>query len=169
VSGRTVVAGIGNVFRRDDAFGVEVVRRLAAGGVPVEGVEVVDVGLRGVHLAYDLLDGCDLLVVIDVAPLGRPPGTVHVIEVDAAAVSAAGPATVVADAHRMTPETVIAFVHALGGRLGRVVVVACEPQELGEGVGLSDPVATAVDPAVRAVRHIVQGHRAIPARTAGAP
>ena len=39
-------------------------------------VTVADFGIRGVHLAYELLDGYDALVLIDAMPLGEAPGTV---------------------------------------------------------------------------------------------
>ena len=81
VSGRTLVAGVGNVFLRDDAFGVEVIRLLAGRPVP-DGVQVKDFGIRGVHLAYDLLDGCELFVLVDAAQRGEAPGTVTVLEVE---------------------------------------------------------------------------------------
>ena len=81
MTGRTLVAGVGNVFLRDDAFGVEVVRLLAGRPVP-DGVQISDFGIRGVHLAYDLLDGCDLFVLVDAAPRGEAPGTVTVLEVE---------------------------------------------------------------------------------------
>ena len=81
MTGRTLVAGVGNIFLRDDAFGVEVVRLLAGHPVP-DGVEIRDFGIRGVHLAYDLLNGCDLFVLVDAAPRGEPPGTVTVLEVE---------------------------------------------------------------------------------------
>ena len=76
---RVLVAGIGNIFFGDDAFGVEVAQRLAGRPMP-EGVKVVDFGIRGVHLAYELLDGYDALVLVDALPMGEPPGTVAVIE-----------------------------------------------------------------------------------------
>ena len=78
---RTLVAGIGNVFLSDDAFGVEVAHRLSGRELP-EGVRVEDYGIRGMHLAYDLLDGYDALVLVDAVPMGEPPGTLAVIEPD---------------------------------------------------------------------------------------
>ena len=84
MSGRVLVAGIGNVFLGDDGFGVEVVRRLAAVSLP-DGVDVADYGIRGVHLAYDLLDGrYDTVVLVDALPLEEPPGTLAVLEADPA-------------------------------------------------------------------------------------
>src|ERR1700716_1442295 len=81
MTGRTLVAGVGNVFQCDDAFGVEVVRRLAERPRP-PGVQIRDFGIRGVHLVYDLLDGCDLFVLVDVSARGEPPGSVTVLEVE---------------------------------------------------------------------------------------
>ena len=79
--GSTLVAGIGNVFLTDDAFGVEVAHRLTSRALP-EGVRVDDFGIRGIHLAYELLEGYDALVLIDAVPMGEPPGTLAVLEPD---------------------------------------------------------------------------------------
>ena len=76
----TLVAGIGNVFLSDDAFGVEVANRLAGRRALPEGVRVEDFGIRGIHLAYELLEGYDTLVLIDAVPMGEAPGTLAVIE-----------------------------------------------------------------------------------------
>ena len=81
MTGRILVAGVGNVFLRDDAFGVEVARLLAERPQP-PGVQVRDFGIRGVHLVYELLNGYDLFVLVDAAPRGEVPGTVTVLEVD---------------------------------------------------------------------------------------
>jgi hydrogenase maturation protease len=159
MNGRTLVAGVGNVFLRDDAFGVEVVRLLAEHPVP-DGVEICDFGIRGVHLAYDLLNGCDLFVLVDAAARGEPPGTVTVLEVE---VPDAGPVDgPVMDAHSMTPDGIFALLAALGGRPGRSLLVACEPADLSAGMGLSEPVQEALPHAVRTVEEIL-------ARVAGSP
>src|SRR5206468_3494520 len=75
---RMLVAGVGNIFLSDDGFGSEVVRRMQGVPVPAD-VDVIDVGIRGVHLAYQLLDGYDVLVVIDAAARGQAPGTVTLL------------------------------------------------------------------------------------------
>src|ERR1700722_19079268 len=93
MTGRTLVAGGGNVFQRDDAFGVEVIRLLAGRPRPA-GVQITDFGIRGVHLVYELLNGCDLLVLIDAAQRGYEPGTVTVLEVGPAAAAAPAPGAV---------------------------------------------------------------------------
>jgi hydrogenase maturation protease len=147
-----LVAGIGNVFLRDDGFGVEVARRLAATTLP-EGVDVADYGIRGVHLAFDLLDGRhDALVLVDAVPLDEPPGTLAVLEVP---VDGPPDGTHAVDGHGMTPVAVLDLLRTLGGSLRRAVVVGCRPAVLDEGVGLSAPVQAAVEPAVRLVADVV--------------
>ncbi|SCL29718.1 hydrogenase maturation protease [Micromonospora pallida] len=159
--GRVLIAGIGNIFLGDDAFGVEVVRRLRDAVLP-PGVEVSDYGIRGMHLAYDLLDGRhDVLVMVDALPLNEPPGTLAVLQVDLADPGwRLRPVDVLdspaADAHGMDPESVLRLLCSLGGSVERVLVVGCQPAVLAEHMGLSTPVAAVVDEAVRTVVGIAQ-------------
>jgi hydrogenase maturation protease len=151
-----LVAGVGNVFLGDDGFGVEVVNRLAAGPVPA-GVAVADFGIRGVHLAYELMDGYTSLILIDAVPRGDAPGTLYVIEPDLDAIEPAGVGGgPVMDAHGMEPVAVLALLAALGGRLDHVRVLGCEPADVDERMGLSAPVAGAVDEAVRVARRLAE-------------
>ena len=150
MTGRILVAGVGNVFLRDDAFGVEVARLLAERPQP-PGVQVKDYGIRGVHLVYELLDGYDLFVLVDAAPRGEVPGTVTVLEVELP-----GPqAQPVIDAHSLTPDAIFGLLSSLGGHPGRSLVVACEPADVEPGMGLTDQVQAALPHAVRAVEEIL--------------
>lgn len=150
---KVLVAGIGNIFLGDDGFGVEVAARLRGAELP-DGVRVEDFGIRGVHLAYELLDGYDALVMIDAVPMGEPPGTVALIEPDPAGDvgDSAGPAM---DAHSMNPAVVLQMLAGMGGHVGRVVVVGCEPSVIDERMGLSPPVEAAVERAVTAVHEVL--------------
>ena len=150
MSGRTLVAGVGNIFLGDDGFGVEVVRRMAGDTFP-DGVKVVDFGIRGVHLAYELLEGYQTTILVDATQRGGAPGTVYVIEPDLESI----PAGVVMDAHSLDPATVFGMLRALGGSPQDVLVVGCEPATVDDGMGLSDVVERAVDEAVRIVRELV--------------
>ncbi|HEY2296351.1 MAG TPA: hydrogenase maturation protease [Jatrophihabitans sp.] len=151
---RTLVAGVGNIFLGDDAFGCEVVRRMAGRPLP-DGVEITDFGIRGVHLAYQLLDGYDLLVLVDAAPRGRQPGTVSLLEVELDKIEKTdGP---LVDAHGMEPVSILSMLASLGGNVKRVLVVACEPQSTVECIGLSAAVGAAVDPAVEIVQKVISG------------
>ncbi|MFF2119508.1 hydrogenase maturation protease [Kitasatospora xanthocidica] len=153
---RTVlVAGVGNIFLGDDGFGVETVRRLSAHPLPA-GVEVVDVGVRGVDLAYRLLDGHRTAVLVDAVHRGGAPGTLYLIE----AAAEQPPEPPALDGHRMGPDAVLALLATLAAGTGgeppeRVLVVGCEPASLEEGIGLSEPVAAAVAEAVRMVLRVV--------------
>jgi hydrogenase maturation protease len=155
---RTLVAGVGNLFLGDDAFGSEVARALARLELPA-GVTVIDYGVRGTHLAYDLLDGWDRLILIDLVSGRGTPGAVHIIDItssaDDLAVEAAGP-----DPHGMSPQAVLAAVRAMGGTLPPTVLVGCEGADIGEGIGLSESVAAAVRPAAEAVLRLLS---AVPA------
>ena len=149
---RILVAGIGNIFLGDDGFGPEVVRRLPSPGPP--GVRVVDYGIRGMHLAYDLAEGYETTVLVDASARGGEPGTVYLLEVDAEGPPAGENALL--DAHGMQPDVVFSLVGLLGADAGRVLVVGCEPASVDEGMGLSAPVAAAVDEAVRVVLDLVR-------------
>ncbi|MFG3052493.1 hydrogenase maturation protease [Kitasatospora sp. NPDC048239] len=168
--GRVLVAGVGNIFLGDDGFGVETVGRLAARPLP-DGVEVVDFGVRGVHLAYQLLDGYRTLILVDATMRGGPPGTVYLIEADAGPVEPADAALL--DGHRMGPDAVLALLATLsagtgGTPPGRILVVGCEPKSLEEGIGLSPAVDQAADHAVDLILRTVEEERA-PDGRAGQP
>lgn len=147
---KVLVAGIGNIFLADDAFGVEVVRRLAAGTLP-EGVSVQDFGIRGFDLAYAMMEPWDLVILVDAAQRGGAPGTLYVIEREEDLEPTKQAAL---EPHGMDPVRALDLVRALGGTPPRVRVVACEPEDLGgaEGrMGLSAAVAAAISPAVQLV------------------
>jgi hydrogenase maturation protease len=154
MSARAVVAGVGNVFLCDDGFGVEVARRLAAFDLPAD-VAVIDVGVRGLHLAYELLHGPELLVVVDAVRRGGPPGTLYVIEPDLDAdVSEKVPE--VPDGHGMDLRSVFVALERLGGEPVRTVIIGCEPLDLAEGMDLSAPVRSAIEPALQLVEDVIR-------------
>lgn len=150
MSTRVLIAGIGNIFLGDDAFGSEVARRLAQQPWPQE-VQVRDFGIRGLDLAYELTAGCELAILIDAAPRGKPLGTLSWIEPDVAALAAAP----LVDAHTLDPVQVLRLAAALGGTLPRVLLCGCEPADLGEGLALSPAVEAAVPAACELVTRLV--------------
>jgi hydrogenase maturation protease len=146
---RVLVAGIGNIFLGDDGFGVEAIKHIDPSTLP-DGTTSADFGIRGVHLAYELLEGYDALVLVDAMPLGEPAGTVAIFEPD---VESIDPTSV--DAHSMSPAVVLGLLAGMGGHVPRVVVVGCQPLTLDEGIGLSEPVSAAIGPAVEAVHQVL--------------
>ncbi len=161
---RILIACIGNIFLGDDGFGVEVARRLMNRQYP-EGTQVVDFGIRGMDLAYTLLDDYDTLILVDAIPRGGQPGTLYLIEPDVANISPekgeeAGRAAL--DAHSMDPVKVLAFARTLGARPIHTLLVGCEPSVFGGGedytemeMGLSEPVQAAVDEAVKMIDQLI--------------
>ena len=150
MTARILVAGIGNIFLGDDGFGSEVVRNAE---IPQDDlrVRVIDYGIRGMHLAYDLLEEWDTLVLVDAIPSRGRPGTLHVFQAE----HESGSDTPGLDAHGMDPAAVFASLRALGGNPPYTVVVGCEAGSVEEGIGLTEPVANAVPRAARAVEEIV--------------
>jgi hydrogenase maturation protease len=150
---RIFVVGVGNIFLGDDGFGVEVVARMRRRPIP-EGVRVEDFGIRGVHLAYELLEGgYDLVILVDALDLHAEPGTVTVFEPE---LDSDG--DVLPDAHDLDPATVMGLLEGLGGSVGRMLVVGCQPATLQDEMGLSGPVEAAVDEAIQTVEELVQQH-----------
>jgi hydrogenase maturation protease len=153
MTGRTLVAGIGNVFLGDDGFGVEVASRLARENLP-ERVRVLDTGVRARDLAYELVDGgYETAILVDAVARGGAPGTVYVIEPAAADESAL--TQVGFDGHSITPDATLALVRALGGSPPRILIVGCEPQGVEEGMELSRPVRAAINEALDVVRRLL--------------
>jgi hydrogenase maturation protease len=150
VTDQVLVAGVGNLFLGDDGFGPEVVRRLEGDGALPARVRVVDYGIRGMHLAYDLLDGYAALVLVDALPGDGPPGEVTVLRVGAEDLGAGQ-----VDAHGMDPAAVLGSLAALGGTLPETYLVGCRPASVEEGIGLSADVEAAVPVAVEALRSLL--------------
>lgn len=147
---RILVAGIGNIFLGDDGFGPEVLRQVSSRFDDPE-VRVVDYGIGGLHLAYDLLGDWGAVVLVDAVPNQGSPGALHVFEADSETLN--GEAAL--DAHGMDPATVFASLRALGGAAPRTIVIGCEVADIEEGIGLSEPVQAVISDAVAAVKSAV--------------
>lgn len=152
------VAGFGNVLRADDGFGVRVIETLVAGSVP-DGVRVLEIGTGGIHLVQDLLTGTDALVLVDAVEVGRPPGTVVVLDpprTDMSSWSVTQRRDALADVHYATPERALLLAQAMDVLPAVVQMVGCQHAEGGGvGIGLSPPVEAAVSVAAAEVRRLV--------------
>jgi hydrogenase maturation protease len=152
---RVLVAGIGNIFFGDDAFGCEVAKELAQRSLP-EGVRITDFGIRSYDLAYAIMDNYDATILIDATPRGSQPGTVYLIEPDLNTLDQSSDEVV--NAHSMNPVRVLQMVRSLGGTPRALYVVGCEPAVLEpeEGqIGLSEPVQRAIAPAIEMIEKLI--------------
>jgi hydrogenase maturation protease len=151
-----LVAGIGNIFLGDDAFGVEVVRRLGSRVLP-QAVRVADFGIRGLDLAYALQDGYQTTILVDACPHGEAPGTLYVIEPDLEGLDDPGAQQAI-EGHAMNPVSVLRMARAMNIEVKNVLLLGCEPETLGgeEGqMGLSAPVEAAVEEAVNLMESLI--------------
>jgi len=137
-----LIAGIGNTWMHDDGFGSEVVRVLRERGEPPAGVHLGDFGTSGLDLAYEAMRGYDALILVDASRQGEAPGTLYVMEPTPEDVDGSIEDGQVLDPHGMDPLGVLRFVKYVGGWPGRVVVIACEPEDVTDvGFGLSPAIA----------------------------
>ena len=151
-----LIAGIGNIFFGDDAFGCEVAAQLMRRPLP-EGVRVIDFGIRSYDLAYAMMNGPDVTIFIDATPRGQPPGTIYLLEPDKNILDSDFGEVV--NAHSMNPVRVLQLIHSLGGQPGRLYLVGCEPAvlETEEGaMGLSEKVQAAVAPAIEMIETLIR-------------
>lgn len=152
---RVMIAGVGNIFLKDDGFGSAVIKRINAKEFGEE-IEIKDFGIGGLKLAYDLMKGYDALILIDASQRGEEPGTLYVLEPEEKEVESdleqGGPI----DPHGADPATILRFVKALGAWPGRVIIIACEPDTVEDfQIGLSKQVNAAVDKAMELVKEII--------------
>lgn len=163
-----LVAGLGNILRRDDGFGVEVVRRLEAGRLeagrleaarlPAE-VRVEEFGISGLALVQELMSGYDVLVIVDAWDRGAPPGEVFVVEPsvpDARRLPPEQFRDYLADSHYTDPSKALFLAREIGVLPPTVRLVACQPEDAEDyAVGLSGEVLKGVDRAAGIVRRLV--------------
>ncbi|HMC90598.1 MAG TPA: hydrogenase maturation protease [Gemmataceae bacterium] len=157
-SPRILIAGVGNIFMGDDAFGVEVAQRLGQRPLPEE-VRVIDFGIRGMDLTYALLDDYETVILVDALPRGGKPGTLYVLEPEIGASEATASTNVLVEAHDMDPAKVLCLAQALGSKVQRVLVVGCEPSKPATEdemeMAMSPPVEAAADEAVVLIESII--------------
>ncbi len=157
---RILVAGIGNVLRRDDGFGPAVIQALEkAAGLPPE-VKTIEVGIGGLGLVLELLDGYETLVMVDAVDRNGLPGSLYLLEPvvpDLAALSDPGSHDLGTDMHQIGPGKALIMARALGVLPKTVRIVGCQPGETEDfSLELSRPVQQAVDAAAKMILEFVK-------------
>jgi hydrogenase maturation protease len=153
-----LIAGIGNIFHGDDAFGVSVIQRLATLETP-EQVRLMDVGIRAIDLGFALLDQYELTILVDATSRGGVPGTLYTIEIPPDDIPEITEEASLVNSHGLNPVGVLALAKNMGARFKRLLLVGCEPSVLDQDetghIGLSEPVEAAVKPAVEVIQKLV--------------
>ncbi|MDQ6765448.1 MAG: hydrogenase maturation protease [Verrucomicrobiota bacterium] len=160
---RILIAGVGNVLRCDDGFGIEVLRRLEE-SLASDGVEYFESGIAGISLVQKLMDDYDALIIIDALDRGAEPGRVFVLEPDAESLKKPPTTHEATDLHQADPEVVLRMAVALKTLPPRTWIVGCQAQDCDDlGAPLTEAVARAVPVAVERIRQIVQSLQKEPA------
>ncbi len=153
---RILLAGVGNVLRGDDGFGIAVLNELQR-TLAVDGVEFFESGIAGISLVQKLMDGFDALIIIDALDRGAAPGQVFVLEPDAESLKNPPSTHEATDLHQADPEVVLRMATALNVLPPRAWIVGCQAADCDElGAPLTDAVARAVPLAVERIQSIVQ-------------
>ena len=157
---KILIAGMGNVLRRDDGFGVEIAKRLAADSTLPTDARVIEVGIGGIHLVQELMDGYDVLIIIDAVERDSAPGTLHVLEAevpDLATWPENQRQDFLADMHYTTPSKALILAKALGILPPKAFIVGCQPVEVDElGIGLSELVERAAPGMIQRIEQLVR-------------
>ena len=157
---RILIAGVGNVLRGDDGFGVAVAQALSRISNLPDGVTVFEGGIAGIPLVQELMDGYDALIVADAVERGGAPGTIYLIEPDITDPATLDPSALhasLADAHYTEPSQVLVLAKALGVLPPHVYIVGCQPADYDElGAELSDEVRAAVEVALNRIEALIE-------------
>ena len=158
---RVLIAGVGNLLRGDDGFGVEVARRLLASPprIPRAAVTVIETGIGGIHLVQELLAGYDALVILDAVERGAAPGTLFLLEPERVEPSSWPPEVrrdFFADTHYAEPGHALALAEGIGALPPRVLIVGCQVAAVDDLLrGLTPAVVRAVEQVARELPRVV--------------
>lgn len=156
---RILIAGVGNVLRGDDGFGVRTLERLRSSKLlDRESVRLWDSGIAGISLVQELMDRYDALVVLDAMDRGGNPGELFVVEPDLDVLAKEAKRLSSVDLHETKPDGVLRMAAALGVLPKRVWIIGAQIDSCDELVeSLSPPVLASVETACRRVEELVSG------------
>jgi len=153
---RVLIAGVGNVLRGDDGFGIEALRLLQR-KVEIKGVEFFESGIAGISLVQRLMDGFDALIIVDALDRGGVPGQVYVLQPHLEWLGKENANSDTVDLHQADPEGVLRLANALQILPQHVWIVGCQAVGCDDlGAPLSEPVERAIPIVAERVREIIE-------------
>ena len=160
---KILIAGVGNVLRGDDGFGVEVAKQLMQKNCLPASVKVIETGIGGMSLVQELMDHYEALVLVDAYKKGGEPGQLYLLEPeiqDLSHLNSQDRRDYFADTHYATPIRALALVDNVATLPKTIRIIGCEPEELEDlKIGLSSSVGAAIDEAVAMVIDWVRQYR----------
>ena len=155
-----LITGVGNVLRQDDGFGIVVIEALGAQGDLPENVTILETGIAGIRLVQELMDGYDVLLMIDAVQRGGEPGQIYLLEADVPTIddyTFDERNEFLADMHFTSPTRAMMLAKAMNILPPQVYIVGCESAAHDDfALGLSPAVAAAVPRAVGRIQGWVQ-------------
>ena len=142
---RTLIIGLGNEYRRDDAVGLVVARRLREAAP--ESVRVLEESGEGAGL-MESWQGADAVILIDAVHSGAKPGTLHRLDAHAQPIAKK---FFRVSTHAFGVAEAVELARALGRLPPRLIVYGVEGKSFEAGVGLSPEVEAAVQAVVERV------------------
>lgn len=156
---KILIAGVGNVLRGDDGFGIEVTKVLAESGRLSDEISFFEAGIAGISLVQELMSGYDVLIIADAVDRDEAPGTVFLIEPDIPDPGATDPAELhssLVDAHYTEPSRVLLLAKALGVLPARVFIIGCQPGSVEFGSEMSPAVERAIQVALERTESLIK-------------
>jgi hydrogenase maturation protease len=149
---RILITGVGNVLRQDDGFGVEVINRLLERNKLPAGVKVMETGIGGIRLVQELLDGYDILILVDAVQRDGQPGQLYLLEADVPDLDGFSfdeRNEFLADMHYTNPTRAMMLAKAIHVLPPRVYILGCQPAAYDDfELGLSPEVEAAIPAAI---------------------
>ncbi len=147
---RILIAGIGDLLRKDDGFGPRVIKKLEKLKLP-DKVVVKDYGISCFELIFDLKD-FDEVVFVDAVDFDGKVGEIKLFKPKARKMDKDEVVrSIKLSLHELELQGIIDLAYSLNVLPKKVLVVGCKPKDLGFGLDLSKEVEEAVDKAVKKI------------------
>ena len=160
---RILVAGVGNVLKGDDGFGVRAAKALETDPRLPANVTVLETGIGGMHLVQELMQGYDAVVLMDAFDRGGTPGQLFLLEPalpNLISLTDTERRDYFAETHYATPLRALTLAREIGALPPVVRIIGCQPANTDTfGAPMCDAVAAAVGPALDLALETVEGLR----------
>lgn len=147
---KILIAGMGNVLRQDDAFGIELAKALQQEDLLSDGIKILEVGIGGIHLVQELHYGYDVLILLDAVQWGGEPGQVYFREMasiaDVEALDRDEKRSFLGDMHYTNPIRALMMAKALNVLPPQVLILGCEALAYEDFAMEMSPVVQAAIP-----------------------